>query len=34
MRRASFGEQPKDHPLPLTSPTHTRKKKPKKKDWL
>lgn len=31
MRRASFGEQPKDHPLPLTSPTHTRKKKTQEK---
>lgn len=34
MSRASFGEQPKDLLAPLTSPTHTRKKKAKKKDWL
>lgn len=34
MSRASFGEQPKDQLPPPTSPTHTRKKKNKKKDWL
>lgn len=35
MSRVSFGEQPKDHLPPPTSPTHTiKKKKAEKKDWL
>lgn len=32
MSRVSFGEQPKDHLPPPTSPTHTRKKKKKSRE--
>lgn len=32
--RASFDQQPEDHPLPPTSPTHTRKKTTKQEKGL